>query len=94
MKTSFYNQGQKVSNFPDAVLITGGISDDTRRTAELYLPSSGVSCTLPNMPDQIHGHTVESSGLLCGGGIDYTQDISSGVKTTLLLPFPAVFTRL
>ena len=41
---------------------------------ELYLPSSDVSCSLPNLPyetdindDGLGGHTVESSGLLCGG---------------------------
>ena len=38
-------------------------------TAELYLPSSGVSCSLPKMPDDRRFHTLEPpSGLLCGGG--------------------------
>ena len=41
---------------------------------ELYLPSSDVSCSLPDLPYEtnycelgLDGHTVESSGLLCGG---------------------------
>ena len=36
-------------------------------TAELYLPSSNVSCTLPKLFGNCWDHTVESSGLLCGG---------------------------
>ena len=37
------------------------------RTAELYLPSSGGSCTLPQLPEDKEFHTVEQRGLLCGG---------------------------
>ena len=50
-------------NISAAVLITGSAK------AEVYHPSSGVSCTLPTM--LIDGgrweHTLEDSGLLCGG---------------------------
>ena len=53
--------------FLDAVLITGSLYSP-RDTAELYLPSSGVSCSLPQLPDERWDHTMESSGLLCGGG--------------------------
>ena len=51
------------------VLITGGYSSDADApyNAELYLPSSGLSCSLPPLPDNRAGHTLESSGLLCGG---------------------------
>ena len=52
---------------------------------ELYLPSSDVSCSLPKLPyetniveDGIEYHTVESSGLLCGGDGVY------GAKNTCL----------
>jgi len=48
-----------------AVLITG--SETYLKTAELYVPSSGVSCALPPLPDYRYAHSVESSGLLCGG---------------------------
>lgn len=41
-------------------------------TAELYVPSSGVLCSLPQLPDKRWIHTMESSGLLCGGL--YTKD--------------------
>ena len=52
------------SLFPDGVLITGQYSTET---AELYVPSSNVSCSLPKLPDTRYGHTVENTGLLCGG---------------------------
>ena len=54
------------SSFPDAVLITGSWNSPSN-TAELYQPASGVSCALPQLPDNRRYHTVESSGLLCGG---------------------------
>ena len=57
--------------FPDAVLITGSLNYPFD-TAELYQPASGVSCALPQLPDDRDSHTVESSGLLCGGR--YTSD--------------------
>ena len=31
------------------------------------MPSSGVYCSLPKLPENRYGHTLESSGLLCGG---------------------------
>ena len=44
-------------------------------SAELYLLSSGFTCSLPKV---LYGsrimHTLESSGLLCGGGRAGTQD--------------------
>ena len=52
--------------FLDGVLITGG-GLSVEDSVELYLPSTGVSCSLPQLPDERHGHTLESSGLLCGG---------------------------
>ena len=50
----------------DAVLITGG-SGSVGNTTELYAPSSGLSCPLPSLPTGRYAHTVDSSGLLCGG---------------------------
>ncbi len=48
------------------MLITGGDGSDAGDTAELYLPSSGLSCSLPRLPDGRAYHT-DSSRLLCGG---------------------------
>ena len=56
--------------FLDGVLITGG-GLSVEDSVELYLPSTGVSCSLPQLPDERHGHTLESSGLLCGGWYRY-----------------------
>ena len=47
------------------VLITGG--NPSHNTAELYVPSSGVSCDLPLLPDYRYFHTVSAGGLICGG---------------------------
>ena len=52
------------------VLITGSYSSP-HNTAELYVPSTGASCTLPSLPDERWDHTVTEDGLLCGG--DYTE---------------------
>ena len=51
------------STFPISatVLITDG------NTAELYHPSSGTSCVLPTRQDYRFVHTLEDSGLMCGG---------------------------
>ena len=54
--------------YVSGVLITGGASSAAGNTAELYLPSSGVSCTLPSLPNRRESHTVSKGGLLCGGG--------------------------
>ena len=46
-----------------AVLITGGLG---LNTAEIFLPSSGTSCTLPLLPQTRRRHTVDNH-ILCGG---------------------------
>ena len=56
------------SQCQDVVLITGGYRWIwPMYTAELYLPSSGLSCSLPRLPGNRWQHTQESSGLICGG---------------------------
>ena len=71
------------------VLITGGYPDSNM--AELYVPSTGASCTLPSLPSQRRYHTVTETGLLCGGGcgscgncIQWSSD-SGSWKTALSL---------
>ena len=49
------------------VLITGGTQDIFPATAELYVPSTGESCTLPSLPDNREFHTSSKGGLICGG---------------------------
>ena len=71
----------------DAVLITGGQSYYAGNTAELYLPSSGLSCSLPSLPDLRSSHSADSTGLLCSGDNpeynDYTNDVSPSLDTCL-----------
>lgn len=45
------------------VLITGG---EVQNTSELFLPSYGISCTLPALPGVRAGHTLDNH-MLCGG---------------------------
>ena len=55
-------------NSTAGVLITGGYgSSGALNTVEIYRPSSGDSCLLPHLPQGRYHHTVERSGLLCGG---------------------------
>ena len=53
----------------EAVLITGGINSGALRSAEVFLPATGYSCRLPDLPDNRWGHT-QDGGLTCGG-FDY-----------------------
>ena len=49
-----------------AVLITGSGSGTGENTAELFVPTSGTSCTLPPLPQGRGSHTVDNN-ILCGG---------------------------
>ena len=61
------NYLSKIIKITDAVLITGGFSSGRpTNTAELYVPSSGLSCSLPHLPLTRVGHSMESTGLICG----------------------------
>ena len=43
----------------------GGLAD-----VEVFVPSTGLSCSLPALPDERYGHTMDS--LLICGGYDYS----------------------
>ena len=58
-KSSFYK-------LLDAVLITGS-GNSAGNTTELYQPASGVSCSMGTLPVSRSLHTLESTGLMCGG---------------------------
>ena len=63
--------------FLDVVMITGGFGTGSD-TAELYLPSSRLSCSLPRLPDERVHHTQESSGLICGGWSAVAKGLYTG----------------
>ena len=46
------------------IIISGGFGAQT--SVEVFVPSTGQSCLLPNMPDERFGHTLDSL-LICGG---------------------------
>ena len=51
------------------MLITGGWKKHgtvSYKTAELFLPSAGTSCTLPPFPEGRVSHTVDNN-IMCGG---------------------------
>ena len=70
--TAFNDQGKNLF-FIDGVLISGAYTvcfephcNDAAspHTAQLYVPSSGVLCSLPQLPDKRDSHTMGSSGHL------------------------------
>ena len=50
------------------LLISGGY--EAKSSVELFVPATGESCSLPNLPDERYGHTM--NGLyICGGNDIY-----------------------
>merc|ERR1711892_131117 len=49
----------------EAILLSGGAYTFT--SVEVFSPSTGLSCSLPSLPDLRDGHTMDST-LICGGG--------------------------
>merc|ERR1719186_1894257 len=55
------------------ILISGGHHTTAEGTSvEVYVPSTGQSCSLPSLPDDRWGHSMDmdsitSSPLICGG---------------------------
>jgi len=64
---SYSGQWAPVGNSSEsvAVLITGNWGNG-QSEAELFLPRSNSSCSLPNLPDKRQGH-IQSGNTLCGG---------------------------
>ena len=55
-----------------AVLITGGGRNGFfLKSAEMFLPSSNTTCSLPELPEARGWHT-QDGGLACGGGSSST----------------------
>ena len=67
------NIGWMVDGSDEAVLITGGTYN--RRSAEVFLPETGHSCRLSDLPDERLDHTQDGA-LTCGGFGGQNQRIS------------------
>ena len=50
------------------IILSGGLG--ARTSVEVSVPSTGLSCSLPSLPDGRYGHTVDS--LIICGGADYS----------------------
>ena len=49
------------------LIITGSYSNSAGQTAEVYVPSTGQHCQLPDLPDKRYLHSSEKT-TVCGGG--------------------------
>ena len=49
------------------IILSGG--DDALTSVEVFIPSTGQGCSLPELPDERYDHTMDSL-LICGGGYD------------------------
>jgi len=58
------------------LIISGGYpSGSVGKSVEVYVPSSGQHCELPDLPASIYGHTMEDRRI-CGGGYSDTTRTS------------------
>ena len=62
------------------LVISGGApSDSAAQSVEVYVPSTGQHCLLPDLPDRRDGHTMEKM-TVCGGG-GYNSDTETSCIT-------------
>ena len=71
-----------INNQNLGLIISGGIWHS--KSLELYEPSTGEHCQLPDLPDRRHGHSIEER-VICGGDYTLTSCLtltSAGWETT------------
>jgi len=77
IKGSFLNNSD---GNPQGLLIVGGgegFGDETQLfTGEVFIPSSGKSCSIPELPDTRISHTMDSE-YLCGGNWVHNPDVQT-----------------
>jgi hypothetical protein len=61
------------------IILSGGYGAST--SVEVFVPSTGQSCSLPALPDERYGHTMDSL-LICGGGWDSTTAATTCLSFT------------
>ena len=57
------------------LLITGGAPNGRSvwSSTELFIPASNTSCSLPDLPSGLQGHTSGGKGVMMCGGVDETE---------------------
>ena len=57
------------------LLITGGAPNGRSvwSSTELYIPATNTSCSLPDLPSGLQGHTSGGKGKMMCGGVDETE---------------------
>ena len=60
------------------LIISGGGPSSSYKSVEVFVPSTGQHCTLPDLPARRYGHTMEEM-VVCGGGVH-----GSGTRTSCL----------
>ena len=69
------------------LMISGGSPSSSYKSVEVFLPSTGQHCTLPDLPAKRSGHTMEEM-VVCGGGDNDTTCTTlteAGWETTTTL---------
>ena len=70
------------------ILITGSVGAYT--STEVFIPDTGKTCSLPDLPKSRYGHTLDTLGntpVICGGGdtgtscLQFTPTSAGGVWT-------------
>merc|ERR1711970_1340972 len=72
----------------EGILIAGGDGSGTTMSAEIFIPSTGQTCSFPGLPDKRSYHTldtVDGKPTLCGGCC--SPSIWSNWKGTSCLQF-------
>ena len=65
------------------LIISGGIpSSSVGKSVEVFVPSTGKNCTLPDLPASRSFHTMEEMVLCGGGGNSGTSTRTSCLKLT------------
>ena len=68
------------------LLITGGYSDSVGQSVEVYVPSTGQHCQLPDLPDKRYAHTMEKT-TICGGSASGKTTVANKIISELDVPW-------
>jgi len=69
----------------EGILIAGGYRWDPLRSTEVFIPDTGKTCSLPDLPKENYGHTLDTLGntpVICGGYGDGGANLYSCLQLT------------